>query len=154
MAQPSDQTHQPCCPCCYSGASPAVSHPFYSVVLLLTRVWPSLHSFTHQCFSQLLHSQQHRSMLSSQPSYKYLLSSCLPHLQSHFSAPLYSRIFQEMGRLTIYTLYWKNIYIYIIFHILFFICDLCCSLRQHWILNPLSEARNPICILTDTVLGS
>ena len=30
------------------------------------------------------------------------------------------------------------------------ICDLCCSLRQGRILNPLSEARDPTCILMDT----
>ena len=34
------------------------------------------------------------------------------------------------------------------------ICDLCHSLQQHWILNPLSEARDQILILTDTMLGS
>ena len=30
------------------------------------------------------------------------------------------------------------------------ILDLLPSLRQHWILNPLSEARNQICVLMDT----
>ena len=30
------------------------------------------------------------------------------------------------------------------------ICDLCCSLQQHWILNPLSEAGDRTCILMDT----
>ena len=34
------------------------------------------------------------------------------------------------------------------------ICDLHCSLRQHWILNPLRETRDQNCILVDTVLGS
>ena len=34
------------------------------------------------------------------------------------------------------------------------ICNLCLSLQQHQILNPLSEARNQTCILTDTMLGS
>ena len=34
------------------------------------------------------------------------------------------------------------------------ICDLCCSLRQCWILNPLSEARDQTCILTAMMLGS
>ena len=32
------------------------------------------------------------------------------------------------------------------------ICDLCCSLWQHQILNSLSEARGWTCILTETVL--
>ena len=32
--------------------------------------------------------------------------------------------------------------------------DLCCTLRQRRILNPLSEARNQTCILGDTMLGS
>ena len=31
---------------------------------------------------------------------------------------------------------------------------LCCSLWQRWILNPLSEARDEICILMDTMSGS
>ena len=31
------------------------------------------------------------------------------------------------------------------------ICDLHHSSQQHWILNPLSEARNQTCILTDGV---
>ena len=30
------------------------------------------------------------------------------------------------------------------------ICDLCCSLWQHWILNLLREARDGTCILMDT----
>ena len=34
------------------------------------------------------------------------------------------------------------------------ICNLCHSLRQHWILNPLSEARDQTHILTDTMLCS
>ena len=34
------------------------------------------------------------------------------------------------------------------------IWDLCCSLCQHWILNPLSEARDQARILTDTISGS
>jgi len=34
------------------------------------------------------------------------------------------------------------------------ICDLHCSLYQSQILNPLSEARNRTCLLTDTMLGS
>ena len=34
------------------------------------------------------------------------------------------------------------------------ICNLCQSLWQHWILNPLSEARNQTCILTETTSGS
>ena len=34
------------------------------------------------------------------------------------------------------------------------ICDLQCSLWQHQILYPLSEARDQTCILTDTMLGS
>ena len=34
------------------------------------------------------------------------------------------------------------------------ICDLCHSLKQHQILNPLSKARHQTCILTDTTLGS
>ena len=34
------------------------------------------------------------------------------------------------------------------------ICDLCHSLQQRWILNPLSEARDQIHILMDTMLGS
>ena len=25
------------------------------------------------------------------------------------------------------------------------VCDLCCSLQQHWILNPLSKARDRTC---------
>ena len=33
------------------------------------------------------------------------------------------------------------------------ICDLCHSLWQYWILNPLSEARDQTCILIDTMLG-
>ena len=32
--------------------------------------------------------------------------------------------------------------------------DPCCSLWQHWILNALSEARDPIHTLKDTMLGS
>ena len=31
--------------------------------------------------------------------------------------------------------------------------DLHHSLWQHWILNPLTEARNQTCILTETTLG-
>jgi len=31
------------------------------------------------------------------------------------------------------------------------ICDLCCSLQQHWILNPQSKAKDQICILTKTM---
>ena len=34
------------------------------------------------------------------------------------------------------------------------LCDPCCSLWQHWILNPLSEAKDGTCILTDTMSGS
>ena len=34
------------------------------------------------------------------------------------------------------------------------ICNLHCSLHQHWILNPLSDARDQTCILMDTRLGS
>ena len=34
------------------------------------------------------------------------------------------------------------------------ICDLCCSLWQHQILNPLSKAGDLTCTLTDTMLGS
>ena len=34
------------------------------------------------------------------------------------------------------------------------ICDLCHSLWQHWILNPLSKANNGTHILTNTMLGS
>ena len=34
------------------------------------------------------------------------------------------------------------------------ICDLCCSLQQHWIFNPLSEVRDWTHILTDIMLGS
>ena len=34
------------------------------------------------------------------------------------------------------------------------ICNLCHSLWQHQILNPLSEARYQTCILMDTMLGS
>ena len=34
------------------------------------------------------------------------------------------------------------------------ICDLCLSLWQHWILNPLSRGRTRTPILMDTVLGS
>ena len=33
------------------------------------------------------------------------------------------------------------------------ICDLHCSLQQHQILNPLSQARDQTCILTETMLG-
>ena len=33
------------------------------------------------------------------------------------------------------------------------ICDLCYSLQQCWILSPLSEARDQICILVDTLSG-
>ena len=32
-------------------------------------------------------------------------------------------------------------------------CDLCHSVRQHQVLNPLSEARNPTCSLTETMLA-
>ena len=32
-------------------------------------------------------------------------------------------------------------------------CDLCCSLWQHQSLNPLSEARDGTCILTETMSG-
>ena len=32
-----------------------------------------------------------------------------------------------------------------------YICNLYCSLRQHQILNPLIEARDQSCILTDTI---
>jgi len=31
------------------------------------------------------------------------------------------------------------------------ICDLCHSLGQHWILNPLSKARDKTCILVNTI---
>ena len=31
------------------------------------------------------------------------------------------------------------------------ICDLCCSLWQRWIPNPLSEARDGTCILTEAM---
>ena len=31
------------------------------------------------------------------------------------------------------------------------ICDLCCSLQQRQILNPLNEPRDQSCILTDTL---
>ena len=31
------------------------------------------------------------------------------------------------------------------------LCDLCCSMQQHQILNPLSKARDQTCILTETV---
>ena len=34
-----------------------------------------------------------------------------------------------------------------------FICNLCHSLRQHWILNPLSEARGQTHILKETTSG-
>ena len=34
------------------------------------------------------------------------------------------------------------------------VCDLSCSLQQHHIFNPLSEARDWTHILTDTILGS
>ena len=34
------------------------------------------------------------------------------------------------------------------------ICNLLRSLQQHWILNPLNEAKGPTCILMDTMLGS
>ena len=34
------------------------------------------------------------------------------------------------------------------------ICDLCCSLWQHQILNPLSEARDQACIFMDTISDS
>ena len=34
------------------------------------------------------------------------------------------------------------------------ICDLHCSLRQCWILNPLNKARDRACILIGTMLGS
>ena len=34
------------------------------------------------------------------------------------------------------------------------ICDLCHSLRQHWILNPLSETRDQTHILMEIELGS
>ena len=33
------------------------------------------------------------------------------------------------------------------------ICDLCHSLQQHWILNPLNETRDQTHILTETTLG-
>ena len=33
------------------------------------------------------------------------------------------------------------------------ICNLCCSLRQRWLLNPLSEAKDRTCILRETMLG-
>jgi len=33
------------------------------------------------------------------------------------------------------------------------VCQLYCGLQQHHILNPLSEARDPTCILTETTLG-
>ena len=33
-------------------------------------------------------------------------------------------------------------------------CDLCCSLQQHQILNSLNEARDRTCILTDAISGS
>jgi len=32
------------------------------------------------------------------------------------------------------------------------ICSLCCSLRQCWVLNPLNEAKDQTCILTDLML--
>ena len=35
-----------------------------------------------------------------------------------------------------------------------YICDLCCSLQQHWILNSLSEARDWTCLLMDTMSDS
>ena len=34
------------------------------------------------------------------------------------------------------------------------ICDLCYSLEQHQILNPLSKARDQACIFMDTMAGS
>ena len=34
------------------------------------------------------------------------------------------------------------------------ICDLCCSLQQCWILNPLRKARDRTCILMETMSGS
>ena len=34
------------------------------------------------------------------------------------------------------------------------ICDLHCGLWKSQILNPLSEARDRTCVLTDTMLGS
>ena len=34
-----------------------------------------------------------------------------------------------------------------------YICNLCYSLQQLWIFNPLSEARDWVCILTETMLG-
>ena len=34
------------------------------------------------------------------------------------------------------------------------ICDLGCSLQQCWIPNPLSDARDRTCILTNTMSGS
>ena len=34
------------------------------------------------------------------------------------------------------------------------ICHLYLSLQQHWILTPLSEAREQTCLLTETMLGS
>ena len=34
------------------------------------------------------------------------------------------------------------------------ICNLCCSLKPHQILNPMREARDRICILMDTLSGS
>lgn len=33
------------------------------------------------------------------------------------------------------------------------ICDPRCNLQQHWILNPLSQARDGACILTEKTLG-
>ena len=33
------------------------------------------------------------------------------------------------------------------------ICDLCCSLQQHWILNPLNKARDQTHILMETTSG-
>ena len=33
------------------------------------------------------------------------------------------------------------------------ICNLHCSFWQHWILNPLSEARDQTCIVTETMPG-
>ena len=34
------------------------------------------------------------------------------------------------------------------------ICNLCCSLWQRWILNPMSEAKDQTCILTETAVGT
>ena len=34
------------------------------------------------------------------------------------------------------------------------ICDLHCSLQQHWIINPLRKAKDQAHILRDTMMGS